>query len=88
MKGFDMFREGAYPLKTMTVTLKSGARYTASMDCHPGHPANMMNREEFVSRFRIQASPVLDGERLEKAADILCGIENVEDISSLSGLLC
>lgn len=88
MKGFDMFREGAYPMKTMTVTLKSGARYTASMDCHPGHPANMMNREEFVSRFRIQASPVLDGERLEKAADILCGIENVEDIASLSGLLC
>ena len=39
------------------------------MDCHPGHPANMMSREEFVERFRIQASPVLQGERLEKAID-------------------
>ena len=57
------------------------------MDCHPGHPKNMMSREEFVERFRVQASPVLQGERLEKAIETLCNIELVEDISAVCGLL-
>ena len=86
--GFKMFREETgYPMKTVTVTLKNGARYEGGMDCHPGHPRNMMSREEFVSRFRVQAAPVLEGERLEKAIRVLCGIESVEDIASLAGLL-
>ena len=87
MKGFDMFREGTYPLKTMTITLKDGTRYVDKMDCHPGHPANMMSREEFVDRFRIQAAPVLQGDRLEKAIEILCNIENVEDIADVADVL-
>ena len=57
------------------------------MDCHPGHPANMMTREQFKDRFRIQASPVLSGERLERALDLLCNIENCQDISTLSEYL-
>lgn len=57
------------------------------MDCHPGHPANMMTREEFVERFRVQAAPVLQGDRLEKAIEALCGIEDVEDIATVCGLL-
>ena len=86
--GFKMFREETgYPMKTVTVTLKNGARYEGGMDCHPGHPRNMMSREEFVSRFRVQAAPVLEGERLEKAIRVLCGIESVEDIASLADLL-
>ena len=87
MTGFKQFRTGSYPMKTITVKLKDGREFVGSMDCHPGHPANMMDREEFVSRFRIQASPVLQGEALEKAIDILCNIENVEDIASLTDLL-
>ena len=47
----------------------------------------MMSREEFVERFRVQASPVLQGERLEKAIETLCNIEQVEDISAVCGLL-
>ncbi len=88
MTGFAQFRSGSYPMKTVTVTLKNGSVYTESMDCHKGHPNNMMTREEFSDRFRLQASPVLSGERLEKALNILCNIENVEDISSISAMLC
>ncbi len=51
------------------------------------HAQNMMSREEFVERFRVQASPVLQGERLEKAIETLCNIEQVEDISAVCGLL-
>ena len=47
----------------------------------------MMTREQFVDRFRIQASPVLSGEKLERAIDALCNIENCEDISTLSEFL-
>lgn len=86
MTGFGLFRNGSYPMKTITVKLTDGRILTASMDCHPGHPANMMSREEFVARFRIQASPVLSGEALEKAIDTICNIEKVQDISTVSGL--
>ncbi len=87
MTGFAQFRNGSYPMKTITVTLKDGRVLTEKMDCHPGHPRNMMTREEFIDRFRIQASPVLQGEKLEKAIETLCNIENVEDIASLADLL-
>ena len=59
MTGFKQFRNGTYPLKTITVKLNDGREVVGKMDCHPGHPANMMSREQFVERFRIQASPVL-----------------------------
>lgn len=87
MTGFDLFRQGRYPMKTMTITLKDGRQYTEKMDCHPGHPANMMSREEFINRFRIQASPVLQGEKLEQAIQTLCSIEEIDDIASLGDLL-
>lgn len=87
MTGFKQFRTGSYPMKTITVKLKDGREVVGSMDCHPGHPANMMSRDEFVSRFRIQASPVLEGDKLEKVIDTLCNIEKVEDISDICDLL-
>lgn len=86
--GFKMFREEkGYPMKTITVILKDGTRYEGKMDCHPGHPKNMMSREEFADRFRVQAAPALQGEKLEAALETLCNIENVEDIATLAGLL-
>lgn len=87
LSGFKDFRAGTYPLKTVTITLKDGRKLVDKMDCHPGHPANMMTREQFVDRFRIQAAPVLQGEKLEKAIETLCSIENVADIADLASLL-
>ncbi len=87
MTGFAQFRNGSYPMKTITITLKDGRRFTDQMDCHPGHPANMMTREQFVERFRVQAAPALSGEKLEKAIETILHIDEVEDIASLSGLL-
>ena len=88
MSSFKMFREETgFPMKTVTVKLKDGRTFTEKMDCHPGHPDNMMTREQFVDRFRIQAAPALQGEKLEKAIETLCSIENVEDIADLAGLL-
>ena len=87
MTGFKQFRNGSYPMKTITVTVKDGRTFNGSMDCHPGHPANMMGRGGFVSRFRIQVAPVLQGEKLEQVIETICNIEHVDDIASVSGML-
>ena len=89
MTGFTMFRSdtGAYPVKHITIRIKDGREYEDTMSYHPGHPRNMMSREQFVERFRVQAAPVLQGERLEKAINLLCSIENVEDIASIADAL-
>ena len=87
MTGFGKFRTGSYPMKTVTIKLKNGEVLQKSMDAHPGHPKNMMTREQFVERFRVQAAPVLQGEKLEKAIEVLCNIENCEDIAELGSLL-
>ncbi len=87
LTGFKQFRTGSYPMKTVTIKLKNGEVFQKSMDAHPGHPKNMMTREQFVERFRVQAAPVLKGEKLEKAIEVLCNIENCEDIAALGSLL-
>ena len=51
------------------------------------HPANMISREQFPGRFRIQAPPVLDGDRMERALDALLHIEDCDDISRLREFL-
>ena len=48
MDSFAKFRAGTYPKKVVTIKTKDGNSYSQEMDCHPGHPANMMSREEFI----------------------------------------
>lgn len=85
--GFKLFREGSFLVKTVTVNTFDGRSFSQSMDCIPGHPKNMMTREQFIDRFKIQAEPVMTGEKLEKAITALCEIEDCEDISTLSEFL-
>lgn len=87
MVGFKQFWNGTYPMKTITVKLKDGREVIGKMDCHPGHPANMMSREEFVSRFRIQATPALEGEKIDQVTEMLCNIEKVDDIAEVCNML-
>lgn len=88
LRGFSLFREGKYPMKNITLTTNDNKIFKKSLDCHKGHPSNMMSRDEFVERFRIQASPVLKGERLEEAIQLLTNIEACDNISNMSHILC
>lgn len=81
---FKDFQRGKFPMKTITITTKDGRRYSESMDCHPGHPRNMMTPEEFRSRFRIQAAPTLCPEKIEKAVEALSHLEDCADVAELS----
>ncbi len=85
--GFKLFREGSFLMKTMTIHTFDGRSFTKSMDCHPGHPANMMTREQFQDRFRVQSAPVLSPQRQEEAIRLLCDLEHCPDLSQLSTIL-
>ncbi|MDR0615971.1 MAG: MmgE/PrpD family protein [Synergistaceae bacterium] len=82
--GFAKFRLGDYPAHTVTVKTTDGRVLTAKAGKHPGHPHNMLTTRQFVERFELQASPVLRGERLKSAVDILLNIEGQANIAELS----
>ena len=71
-------------MKTVTITTKDGKSYSESMDCHPGHPRNMMSHGEFCDRFRIAAAPTLEGEKMERAIQALSHVEDCQDITELN----
>lgn len=81
---FKEFQRGHFPMKTVTITTKDGKQYQESMDCHPGHPRNMMSPAEFCDRFRIQAAPTLGPEKIEKSIEALSHLEDCGDIAQLS----
>ncbi len=57
------------------------------MDCHVGHPANMMTREQFVDRFKVQVSHVMDSEQAEEWIHIICNIEKYHNITDVADRL-
>ena len=71
-------------MKTITITTKDGRQYQESMDCHPGHPKNMMTPEEFCDRFRIQAAPTLSSKKIEQAINALVHLEDCRNVAELS----
>lgn len=85
--GFKLFREGSFLKKHITVNTYDGKSYDGYMDCPPGHPANMLTRDEFCDRFRIQAKPVLDTQRTEEFLEALCNLEECPDVRTLAQYL-
>ena len=87
LDSLPIFRAGSFPEKTLIIKTKDGREYRETMQYQLGHPRNMMSREQFVERFRIQAAPAIQGEKMERAIDAICNIERYDDISPLSTLL-
>ena len=81
---FDLFRAGDFPVRTVTIKTADGNEYTTSCGKHPGHPHNMFTAEEAAKRFRVQAAPVLEGEKLEQAIKAIVNVENVADVAELA----
>ena len=79
--------DGASKADLSSLNKVLGERYYIMATLFKRGPANMMSREEFVNRFRTWAATVLQGENPEKAIEVLCNIENVDDITSLTDLL-
>ena len=84
---FKLMQDGSYPMKTLTVITKDGRILSESMDRHPGHPYNMMTREELGERFLLQSEGVYDREKAEKALAAFWDVENCPDVSALAHFL-
>lgn len=85
---FKDFQNGKFPMKTLTIRTKDGSAYSESMDCHPGHPNNMMSASEFEDRFRVQAAPSLQSDSLEQVLSALSHLEECSDIAEIAAQLC
>lgn len=84
---FDVFRAGDYPVRTVTVFTNDGKEYSADCGKHPGHPHNMFSMEDVIARFRVQAAPVLQEEKLEQAIETFLHLEDMEDVAQLAAFL-
>lgn len=83
IKGIQGLIEGQHPEKFMIVRMKDGTEYVESAFTHPGHPQYMLTRDEFKDRFRLETKYVLSPEKAEKTIDMICHLEDYEDISAL-----
>ena len=86
-KCFKDFQKGHHPVMTVTIKTKDGKSYSETMEGHLGHPRMMMSPEQFKERFRIQAAPCVQGEKLEKLADTLAHVENCADMADVGAML-
>lgn len=86
-KCFKEFQQGRFPKITIRIETNDNRVFSKTMDYHLGHPRNMMNRDQFIERFKIQASPCLKSEIAEEAAYAISNLEKCEDICSLSKYL-
>ena len=67
------------------LTRDLGSRYLILESTFP--QGEELTLGEIADLFRTQAAPALQGEKLERAIDVLCSIEAEDDIAALAGLL-
>ena len=84
---FNMYVDGTFPEKTVTIIMKDGTEYVGVKAGHKGHPDDMMSREEFCDLFRHNASVVMSEDKANKIIDYILNIEEQEDISTFGALL-
>lgn len=76
--------EGAHPEKHIVVKMKDGSEYTTSLFTHPGHPYYFMMRDEFIERFHTETKYVLSEEKRNNVIDIMCHLEQRDDVAELA----
>lgn len=86
-KCFKNFQNGHHPVITITINTCDGNSYSETMECHLGHPRNMMNADQFKERFRVQAENCLKGGRMEEVIELLANIEDCDDMAMVGCLL-
>ncbi len=69
------------------VTLKTGARLEKLVENSKGDPANPLTREEHCDKFRDRAQLCFDAPRTETIIAALEGIDRLDKISELTGLI-
>lgn len=68
----------------VTITMKDGRRLAKSVSKVHGSPGNPLTRDELVAKYRVCASRVLQGQRLEKSIAVL---ENLDQLPAARELI-
>lgn len=84
---FEFFWKGDFPETTLQVDLKDGTRLEHTLRYPKGHPKNPFTWEEEIASFRGKAK-CLTAEQQDRLIEAVRHLEQVEDLSSLSGDLC
>jgi 2-methylcitrate dehydratase PrpD len=72
---------------TVTIRMRDGKSYDRTCFTAHGDPADPLTRDEVVSRYKDCAGGLMQTEPLEKAADLICGLDELADVSALMDLL-
>jgi 2-methylcitrate dehydratase len=70
----------------ITITTKSGAKYTERVDYAKGHPKNPMTDRELEEKFEELTRDVLPEETRKKTLQILWSLENYDASAVLDAL--
>lgn len=84
---FNIFQDGDFVNKTITVKCKDGRELTRSLNYPKGHPRNQLTLDEVCQRFRVQARNALSPERIEQVLDTLVNIEKLDSLSGIGEIL-
>lgn len=69
------------------IRTRAGAAHTARVDLPRGEPENPMREDEVERKFEALAAPVFPAERRRAIREAVAGLEGLEDVSALAGLL-
>lgn len=86
-KAFALYREGSYPEVKVTLTTKSGKRFSKKVLFPKGHRKNRMSMGELKARFRRAASFALAPARIEEAIEKILHLEEIGDLAEIADTL-
>jgi len=75
------------PAGESTIRLRDGRELSTFVDYPRGHAKNPMPDEELIGKFRDVAGVFLSGERMNRLIEQVFELENLGDVSALTGLL-
>ena len=87
LKG-DPSLDKARPAGISEIITKDGQKYRLRVDYPRGHVRNPMTDEEIIDKFRSMTSKYMSNEQMNQITDTVFGLDNLDDIGILMGLMC
>jgi len=87
LKG-DPSLDKARPAGISEIITKDGQKYRLRVDYPRGHARNPMTDEEIIHKFRSMTSKYMSNEQMNQITDTVFGLDNLDDIGILMGLMC
>jgi 2-methylcitrate dehydratase PrpD len=72
-----------YPKARIDVKMKDGKAYSCTIEKRKGSPANPLTVQEVKEKFLDCASQATSGEHAERVADLVMGMDHINDIGRL-----